>query len=273
MKVFLINLDRSPDRLAYMSAQADACGMTLERVPAVDGRTMAQPFLGNTFAEHLSMGERGCYASHLRCCQLIVELGLPYAMILEDDAILTPLTLPLAEQASARAPKKWDFIHLSGLTRHATAPMATLDKDHKLVWYSRRPPFNAAAYIMSAAGAAKFLEPQHRTVPNDSDVRRQGVFKLNVYGVEPRIVDQAWSFTSVAEHDTAGLPRHRAIERESRLKDWVWRTRQVGPITATACTLQNVLAHVTQTDKLRRQRKAFEDERLLKANALPTATD
>ena len=38
MRIFLINLDRSPQRLAFMTAQLNALGLRAERLPAVDGK-------------------------------------------------------------------------------------------------------------------------------------------------------------------------------------------------------------------------------------------
>ena len=40
MKAYLINLDRSPERLAHFSAQARRAGLAFERIAAVDGRTL-----------------------------------------------------------------------------------------------------------------------------------------------------------------------------------------------------------------------------------------
>jgi glycosyl transferase, family 25 len=40
MQVYVINLDRRPDRLAEISQRLDALGLTFTRVPAVDGLTL-----------------------------------------------------------------------------------------------------------------------------------------------------------------------------------------------------------------------------------------
>jgi glycosyl transferase, family 25 len=228
MKVFLINLDRSPDRLAHMQVQARVAGIEFERVPGIDGRTMVEPFLGNTFASYMSPGERGCYASHLLCCQKIIEEGLPYAMILEDDAVLEERTTEIIVNAVKIAPKNWDFIHLSGITRHATQTVGSVGGGRELVYFSRRPPYLATGYLMSAAGALKFLAPLHREVPNDIDVRRQWLFKFNVLGVVPCLVASPGMFQSVAEHDENMETRFRVYERSGRFADWFWRAKQQG---------------------------------------------
>ena len=37
MKCYLINLDRSPDRLAFFTQQAASSGIVFERMSAIDG--------------------------------------------------------------------------------------------------------------------------------------------------------------------------------------------------------------------------------------------
>jgi glycosyl transferase, family 25 len=239
MKVFLINLDRSPDRLAHMHAQAREADIEFERVSGIDGRTLVQPFLGSTFADYLSPGERGCYASHLLCCQMIMEQAVPHAMILEDDCDLGPHTRAVAESAVAQAPQGWDFIQLMRTSRHAMWPVAELPHGHQLVRFSRRPPYSAVGYLMSSGGARKFAQPRHRTVPNDSDVRRQWTFKFDVLGVTPGIVTHRYRFESTADHADELKKRHRKIERSGRMMDWAWRQSRLGLKGALVCAVKN----------------------------------
>ena len=41
MRVLVINLDRSPERLDAFGAEAARCGLAFERLPAVDGQLLA----------------------------------------------------------------------------------------------------------------------------------------------------------------------------------------------------------------------------------------
>jgi glycosyl transferase, family 25 len=241
MKVFVINLDRSPDRLARMEEQARNIGFSFERVPAIDGRTMTQPFLGNTFDGLLTPGEVGCYASHLLCCQKIGEQNLPYAMVLEDDATLAPKAITIASYAAQIAPRGWDYIHLSANpTRHATFTLAALGDGHDLVRYSLRPPYNATAYLMSAAGAQKFLAPRHRELPNDCDIRRQWMFKMDVIGIATRVAAANETFESTAEHKQELYRQHRLIEKKGRRMDGVYRRWRMGAYGSVKCAIKNI---------------------------------
>lgn len=87
--VFLINLDRQPGRLRFMQAQLSALGIASIRIPAVDGRDPAERARSSAASyAPLTPGEIGCFESHRRLWQRIVEDEIPLACILEDDMLL-----------------------------------------------------------------------------------------------------------------------------------------------------------------------------------------
>jgi glycosyl transferase family 25 len=111
---FLINLDRSQDRLRYMQAQADRIGLQVERFPAIDGSAVPDHLRSQFAGSRLTRGQVGCYASHLCLHERVVRDDLSYALILEDDAELQDDLMLAAEKAMAAAPADWDYIQLSG---------------------------------------------------------------------------------------------------------------------------------------------------------------
>jgi glycosyl transferase family 25 len=94
MRIFLINLERRPDRLAAMKDQLDRLGLAFERFDAVDARTADPAELNAPFAPDgplgpLSAGEKGCLSSHLRLWRRIASGEDRHAVILEDDVVLS----------------------------------------------------------------------------------------------------------------------------------------------------------------------------------------
>lgn len=87
--VFLINLDRQPGRLRFMQAQLEALGIAPIRIPAVNGRDPVERARSSAapYAQ-LSPGEIGCFESHRRIWQDMVDKGTPVACILEDDMLV-----------------------------------------------------------------------------------------------------------------------------------------------------------------------------------------
>jgi len=79
----VINLLTRPDRLARMSSQLNAAGLSFETLVAVDGKQSGYESI------FLSKGEIGCFKSHVKAMRRQTELGAPYSLILEDDAALS----------------------------------------------------------------------------------------------------------------------------------------------------------------------------------------
>lgn len=132
--VLVINLDRSTDRWEQIQQRAFETGVTIERVPAVDGTKIPQlewqDFDTKKF--HLFHGRRpkgaeyGCYMSHIRALRIVVERDLPYALILEDDAGFLPgfkqrLDAILSSGFSFDALKLYNHRYSGFLLKHQTA--------------------------------------------------------------------------------------------------------------------------------------------------------
>lgn len=93
MNVYVINLDRSPERWHYMESMCAERGIVPQRVSAVDGRALSEEQL-----EHLSpkvdgvrwlaTPEIACFESHKHVWRLIVEGEDSHGCVLEDDVIL-----------------------------------------------------------------------------------------------------------------------------------------------------------------------------------------
>ncbi len=92
--VYVINLDRSTDRLEKIQRSALRHKIGFIRVPAVDGRVVpASERLG--LSELLFRlrcgrcrslpGEYGCYRSHLETLRMIADGTAPAALVMEDD--------------------------------------------------------------------------------------------------------------------------------------------------------------------------------------------
>ena len=81
LPVYVINLDRRPDRWAAMSAQLDRLGIEAARIPAIDRESLA----GDPALRSMGAGHVACARSHYRAMQALVDCGAPAALILEDD--------------------------------------------------------------------------------------------------------------------------------------------------------------------------------------------
>ena len=82
LPVYVINLDRRPDRLATITGDLDRLGTSFERVAAIDARCIE-------YNGPLTKGEAACARSHFVALRLYLDTGHDAAMILEDDVTLS----------------------------------------------------------------------------------------------------------------------------------------------------------------------------------------
>ncbi len=204
-KIFVINLDRSADRLLQMQRQLENAGLEFERVPAVDGNALDDESIGRHYSKELNRkkyyvplkkAEIGCYMSHLKACKKIVESGLDYGIILEDDLILKK-NFRLLPEIIRHIPADWDYIKLIApfrkkrITGRIPIEMfenasARPEKFELVRW--NKPPTGTQAYAISRSGAEEFL--RRRSVffrPIDVDLQFTWETGIDVVGLEPQL--------------------------------------------------------------------------------------
>lgn len=89
IKVFCINLERAKIRYEKIIQNFERLNQNLERFEACDGDTLEKYSIPEAWnIKSLSKGEVGCALSHYTLWKKIYDDNIPYACILEDDAIV-----------------------------------------------------------------------------------------------------------------------------------------------------------------------------------------
>ena len=100
---FLINLKDSKERLSRMQDILGRLDIDFERIEAVNGKAMDPAkvleiqyplndlYYRTRFTRLLSPGEVGCYLSHIACWKRLVNSNEQWALIMEDDIIVSSL--------------------------------------------------------------------------------------------------------------------------------------------------------------------------------------
>jgi len=149
MKVYLINLDRHPDRLAHMRRQLN--GVAFERIAAVDGSNDPPTTKG------LSRFELACLASHQFAWRQFLESREDSACFLEDDLHVWPGFAPLMERSSWIPPDAHSIKLDTYLQKVELGGKRAALGDRQIArLYSRHQ--SSAAYILTREGAARYLE-------------------------------------------------------------------------------------------------------------------
>jgi GR25 family glycosyltransferase involved in LPS biosynthesis len=118
-RIFVINMKKSTERLAFMSEQLGRLGLSFEVQVGVDGKTHD---FSDVYDEELSqrlngtplaLVEKGCALSHRLILERVVSEHIPYTLILEDDVELPlhfkdALTQELKKQKEGQA--SWEYL-------------------------------------------------------------------------------------------------------------------------------------------------------------------
>jgi glycosyl transferase, family 25 len=159
---FVINLDRSPERLAAFTGQARAAGLDFERLRAVDGRDLSAAEQARAVArdfefQPLSRGEIAIFMSQREAWRRIVASGQKYGAVFEDDVVLSPAAGAVLQAIQAlETPADVIKLETSGRPVILTNPRILLPTGHMLrrllSWHG-----GAAGYVVSHSGAQRLL--------------------------------------------------------------------------------------------------------------------
>ncbi|MGO4450726.1 glycosyltransferase family 25 protein [Phyllobacterium sp. TAF24] len=222
MKCYLINMDRSTERLARMEKLFTELGIAFERVAAVDGRLITDAEMAELVWQRpdepaMTRSEVGCYLSHRKCFELIAEGETDYAAIFEDDATLSPAIADWL-QNSAWLPTDADIIKLE-----TTGCKVLTDKpihrssDGRVVARLLSTHNCTAGYIISKRCATRLWhETAYVTTGIDELLFNPdyGLFaELIVYQISPALCKQAMIQSTIDRYE---VPRARPFARIMR---------------------------------------------------------
>ncbi|MCA9139735.1 MAG: glycosyltransferase family 25 protein [Planctomycetales bacterium] len=138
---FVISLARSTTRAANALSILDQLPMTGEVLPAVDGRALSEDEIATVFQRQihsprypfeLKANEIGCFLSHRKAWQQIVERGLDAAMILEDDVAVDSQTIASAVDYLRSLQSQFPYVQFPVRPVPKSAAVLTTSIDHSI---------------------------------------------------------------------------------------------------------------------------------------------
>jgi GR25 family glycosyltransferase involved in LPS biosynthesis len=165
-----ISLDRRPDRWAKFKAGADAAGVHVRRLSAVDAKefdAVNHSAISLLTAHNIKFGVRrahyeidtggavGASLSHIKAWNYLINGTAPALIVFEDDAIIPPDFEPRLEQVVAELPAEWDIITFYN-TQFGNG--SGCEPDPKVApLQSCTGQMGAHAYMISRRGAQRML--------------------------------------------------------------------------------------------------------------------
>lgn len=191
-QTFVINLERSHDRLRAIGEHLARVGLPWRRVAAVDGstldllRTTGVDIAGyrRNHGKQLNPAEVGCYLSHLRAMREFLAGPWQWALVLEDDADFPDGFQDLLSRLIA-IEDQWDIVKLSSFHSGTPVRIENLSERYALaVPLSRLMNSNSILFNRHAAEllVEKLLPMQ---LPYDHALERAWLFGLKLRTVTP----------------------------------------------------------------------------------------
>jgi len=125
-RIFVINLERRPDRLSSFKDLADKIGFEYDVFPAVDGKNLNRNelvegrelkiesnHLYSSFNDYF-LGQLGCILSHIRLLKYCRDNNIKNVLILEDDVNFSDDFQSRFDNFIFNFKEEWNMIYFSG---------------------------------------------------------------------------------------------------------------------------------------------------------------
>lgn len=190
IRTYYINLNRSPERDAYMTHQLNKLGLIATRIEAIDGSALDPEHLTSvinrqSLADHFmapKTGEIGAFESHKLSWELISQQEEDYAFIVEDDIRVDPsllIDLPLLIESITPD----DIIDVSGRAGFLSNTRKEIGQELNLTRFST-PPLGMTGKIIGKGAARKLLDCMSSyTAPVDVMVQKVYLHNIPIYSV------------------------------------------------------------------------------------------
>jgi glycosyl transferase family 25 len=220
MHIFVVNLPEDVERCESIGNQLDRLNLTYEIFQAVRGANLTIKEKSKCYNEKWFIrnegrpakpGELGCALSHVGIYRLVVERGLPYALILEDDAWLNPNLPHLLNAIEQKfTPAQEKVFLLSWAKKISVSKMQTLWSSYRIVHV--RSAFCTHAYVVTNKAAVKLLENLH-PVQHMADcwgwLRKHRLVTL--HAVIPPCITLDLSYESVITPQSTSIESRRSL--------------------------------------------------------------
>lgn len=205
-KVFVINLDRSPDRLENISKHLKSKNIIWSRFPAIDGQNISNSDIENEVGflcrKFCSKSMIGCALSHKNIWKVALQQNLDKVLIMEDDIEFTDNYSQILQDAWKQLPNDWDILLLGcgGLCNknkysdfseflfNIIQPFKNQKTFNSKNIFIPELPTGFYCYAVSKRGCEKLLNIVEKINYHIDYQVSKNYDDLNIYAINPKIV-------------------------------------------------------------------------------------
>jgi GR25 family glycosyltransferase involved in LPS biosynthesis len=173
-KAFILHLERAVSRRPNVERLVASLPIESEILAAADGARLTPQEVGEAYAPRrfkprypfaLTATEIGAFLSHRLAWRRIVDQGLDFAFVFEDDAEVDPAAFPELIEFVAGERGRWDYVLMPAKPIQNGVIVAR--RGGCTLLRPEAPPLRAIAQIVSRAAAERLLD---RTLPFDRPI-------------------------------------------------------------------------------------------------------
>ena len=190
---FVIHLARAERRRSHVAALQRLSPLPVDVIDAVDGATLDEATVQAVYRPHdlleprypfaIGRGEIGCFLSHRKAWQAIIDSGVDAGLVFEDDVVLDPVVFPAALNAALGWMGRGDWVEFQ--TRPVDGAVIH-EMDGFRVLEPEIPPVRLSAQLIGAEAAARMLAVTGRfDRPVDGVVQLLGVTGQRILCIDP----------------------------------------------------------------------------------------
>lgn len=196
---FVISLHRSRQRRRHVQRLIKSCPVPCQRLDAVDGYRLDEEEIAEVYRPkrhrphypfELSPGEIGCFLSHRRVWQKMVDELISSALVLEDDIELRPAFAAALRLASEMA-DEGTYVRFQDRPKPVHGEILRVDGEFVVI----KPaviPLGATAQLVTLQAAEKLLRRSETfDRPVDTFVQMRWLHEVEVLHVSPQCVAES----------------------------------------------------------------------------------
>jgi len=196
--IYIINLDTAIERRKSIEEELLKTNIPFKFISAVDKNSIdtIKHQVVNKYKKPLIPAEIGCFLSHYKVKSLFLKSTYDFAIILEDDILLSEDFDKLIKKAvrqHSSLPKKhqWDVLKLKSHGRKRMIKINDIDENYSLI--SGAVAITTLAAIWTRKGAELFLENAVKNeaciieMPIDCALQEPWKYNLKIFNISPPI--------------------------------------------------------------------------------------
>lgn len=198
-KAFILHLERAAQRRPQVELLRSALPFASEIIPAADGALLTQQDVDAVYARQLhrprfshplNRAEIGAFLSHRAAWKRIVEEGLDYALVFEDDAAIDAEAFAQTCVFARETRGLWQYA-LAPAPRTRIAGTVLAEKNRVELIRPKNPPLRAIAQFVSYEAARNLLAATEKfDRPIDTFLQMSWVTGVELLALKPSGVDE-----------------------------------------------------------------------------------